>query len=104
MYAMLVQAWILPRTAGDDLREAATAVSEELLRMPDVVCEVEDQGRLLQSYLDEVVLSSRRREQAEGIALRGHDGVSSLLPSPWWRIVGCRRRTENEISVTSKKP
>lgn len=72
------------RTAEEDLRGAATAVSEELLRMRDVVCEVEDQGRLLQRYLDEVILSSRRREQAEGMALRGHDGVSSLLPAPWW--------------------
>ncbi len=75
------QAW---KTAEEDLRGAATAVSEELLRMRDVVCEVEEQGRLLQRYLDEVVLSSRRREQAEGMALRGHDGVSILLPAPWW--------------------
>lgn len=72
------------RTAEEDLRGAAAAVSEELLRMRDVVCEVEDQGRLLQRYLDEVIHSSRRREQAEGMALRGHDGVSSLLPAPWW--------------------
>ncbi len=52
--------------------------------MRDVVCEVEDQGRLLKRNLDEVILSSRRREQAEGMALQGHDGVSSLLPAPWW--------------------
>ncbi len=36
------------RTAEEDLRGAAAAVSEELLWMRDVVCEVEDQGRWLQ--------------------------------------------------------
>ncbi len=58
--------------------------------MRDVVCE--DQGLLLQRYLFEVVLSSRRREQAEGMALRGLDGLSSLLPAPWW----AHRRVQTE--------
>ncbi len=63
-----LQTW---RTAEEDLRGVATAFWGELLRMRDAVCEVEDQGRFLQRYLDDV-------------ALRGQDGVSSLLQMQWW--------------------
>ena len=80
--AEALQCW---RQREEDLRVSAAVVMDELLRLRDVMAEVDYQTGTMQHYMDELVMSSRKREQAEGMALRGHDGCSSLLPVPWWR-------------------
>ena len=86
--------------AEQNMRTAAGEVAMGLQALMAAKMDTEYWSQYVEECIDAVVTSSHKRGEAEGMALRGFNSVSSCLPIPWWEHKEVQTMKKEEVTWT----